>query len=206
MSKNNVLVIRVDMPKIFSSEERDRIVDRLRSVASSALSIYGVKKTTVDYLVEEAHIAKGSFYLFYESKEELFCDVFLSFLSRVKNLYLEMLQNMDENHIVTSLSGIFVSISELIYKEGMFRFLDEDNLIRIERKVDKRRVEEIRECVNSLFHELFSYFSIDSDEDVSSFIESYRAIITLFLLPMEEKKREGVMRVLIKGLVLQLVE
>lgn len=194
------------MPKIFSSEERDRIVDRLRSVASSALSVYGVKNTTVDYLVNEAHIAKGSFYLFYESKEELFFDVFLSFLSRVKNLYLEMLQNMDENHIVTSLGEIFVSISELIYKEGMFRFLDEDNLIRIERKVDKRRVEEIRESVNSLFHELFSYFSIDSDEDIASFIESYRAIITLFLLPMEEKKREGVMRVLIKGLVLQLVE
>lgn len=194
------------MPKIFSTEERERIVDRLRSVASSALSIYGVKKTTVDYLIEEAHIAKGSFYLFYESKEELFCDVILSFLSRVKNLYLEMLQNMDENHIVTSLSEIFISIADLIYKEGMFRFLDEDNLIRIERKVDKRRVEEIRDSVNSLFHELFSYFSIDSDEDISSFIESYRAIITLFLLPMEEKKREGVMKVLIRGLVLQLVE
>lgn len=38
---------------------------------------FGVKKTTVDELVKRVSIPKGTFYLFYPSKEQLFFDVFL---------------------------------------------------------------------------------------------------------------------------------
>jgi len=38
--------------------------------------IYGLKKTTVDEITQATGIAKGSFYNFFQSKEELFFEIF----------------------------------------------------------------------------------------------------------------------------------
>ena len=59
-------------PKSFSGQERTLIDQRLRAAAAECLERYGVRKTTVDELVRRAGIPKGTFYLFYPSKEALF--------------------------------------------------------------------------------------------------------------------------------------
>lgn len=60
------------MPKIYSDEERVGIICRLKKEADILIRDKGVKKTTVDELVKRAGIPKGTFYLFYPSKEMLF--------------------------------------------------------------------------------------------------------------------------------------
>lgn len=40
--------------------------------------MHGYKKTGVDELCRQAGISKGAFYLFYASKEALFCEVLCS--------------------------------------------------------------------------------------------------------------------------------
>lgn len=64
------------MPKSLSENEREYIKQRLIEEATYCLTHYGVKKTTVDEIVSRAKIAKGTFYLFYTSKELLLFDVF----------------------------------------------------------------------------------------------------------------------------------
>lgn len=64
------------MPKTFSDSERAYIRRRLMEEAKECLGLYGIRKTTVDELVKRVKIPKGTFYLFYESKELLFFDVF----------------------------------------------------------------------------------------------------------------------------------
>ena len=91
------------MPKIYSEIEKKNIRIALRREASKCLGLYGVKKTSVDELVSRVGIPKGTFYLFYENKESLFLDVIENFSNEAEELYLEMLQEVDENHIVTSL-------------------------------------------------------------------------------------------------------
>ncbi|MFH1513530.1 MAG: helix-turn-helix domain-containing protein, partial [Bacillota bacterium] len=59
------------MPKSFSDAERAYIKERLLREAEACLAAYGVRKTTVDELVRRAGIPKGTFYLFYASKEAL---------------------------------------------------------------------------------------------------------------------------------------
>ena len=56
------------------------------------------------------------------------------------------------------------------------------------------------------FRELFSYFSIDSEADIKAFIRGYRAILHLYNLSDEIEKREEIIKFLIRGLVLQMVE
>ena len=59
------------MPKIYSETERTDIKDNLKREAKILMIERGIKKTTVDELVKRAGIPKGTFYLFYPSKEML---------------------------------------------------------------------------------------------------------------------------------------
>ena len=67
------------MPKAFSNNEREYIKNRLMEEARNCLKLYGMKKTTVDELVKRVNIPKGTFYLFFESKEILFYEVLCLF-------------------------------------------------------------------------------------------------------------------------------
>lgn len=67
------------MPKAFSEREKDLIRTSLLKKGRECISTYGVKKTSVDDLTRLAGISKGAFYLFYDSKEELFLDVLEQF-------------------------------------------------------------------------------------------------------------------------------
>jgi AcrR family transcriptional regulator len=63
------------MPKGFSERERTIIRARLREKGGELFGTYGVRKTNVEELARAAGISKGAFYLFYESKEELFFEL-----------------------------------------------------------------------------------------------------------------------------------
>ncbi len=164
-----------------------------------------MRKTTVDEIVSTAHIAKGTFYLFFDSKEDLFITLLEEFISSLEDRYLEMLKELDENHIVTSLSEVFYKIADLFYKEGIFRLLDSENAALIKRKVSEEKFNALVGRIDSTYKSLFSYFSIDNGEDIERFKKAYKAILSLFLLD-DEDFDEKTIRTLIRGLVLQLVE
>lgn len=56
----------------FRPEERDRIKKALIEESTQLFTSQGLKKTTVDDIVRRVSIAKGTFYLYFKSKEELF--------------------------------------------------------------------------------------------------------------------------------------
>lgn len=63
------------MPKAFSEHEKETIRVQMREKAIKLFEKQGLKKTSVDELAQAAGISKGAFYLFYESKEELFMEI-----------------------------------------------------------------------------------------------------------------------------------
>ena len=65
------------MPRAFKEEEKEKIRAKLLEAGRSCFLSYGLKKTTIEDVVGPAGIAKSSFYLFFESKEALFVEVFL---------------------------------------------------------------------------------------------------------------------------------
>lgn len=64
------------MVKSFDENERDLIRRKLLEKGWQLFEIYGLKKTTVDEITQATGIAKGSFYNFFQSKEELFFEIF----------------------------------------------------------------------------------------------------------------------------------
>jgi len=63
------------MPKAFTEHEKDLLRAQMREKGKALFEKHGLKKTSVDELTEAVGISKGAFYLFYESKEELFLDI-----------------------------------------------------------------------------------------------------------------------------------
>jgi AcrR family transcriptional regulator len=60
------------MPKKFGENEKQIIVNKLKETGVELFSKYGLKKTSIYDLTSEAGIAQGSFYNFFDSKEELY--------------------------------------------------------------------------------------------------------------------------------------
>jgi len=64
------------MVKSFNDNERNLIRQKLLEKGRQLFEIYGLKKTTVDEITQVVGVAKGSFYNFFQSKEELFFEIF----------------------------------------------------------------------------------------------------------------------------------
>jgi len=63
------------MPKAFSEQEKETIREQFRAKGQKLFEKHGLRKTSVDELTEAVGVSKGAFYLFYESKEELFLEI-----------------------------------------------------------------------------------------------------------------------------------
>ena len=194
------------MPKIYSPEEKENIRKALRREAGKCLALYGVRKTTVDELVKRVDIPKGTFYLFYDSKEALFFDLLSSFADEVETEYLSMLQEIDENHIVTSLTDIFYTLLIKFYKAGIYRFLDGAELELVIRRLPSVSLPDLSKRFDDMIRNLFTYFYIDDNEDIKAFEVGYEALLYLLLSADRLEEKEKALRLLVRGLVLQMVE
>ena len=194
------------MPKKYTDEERRNIKLALMKAGGDCLLRYGVRRTTVDELVHLADIPKGTFYLFYPHKEALFLDMIRSYQDDVDTLYPAMLAELDENHIVTSLTDVFMRITMMFYERGLYRFLDNAELDVVLRKYGDEEKVDIGKRMDTMLHGLFSYFAIEDEEDIRSFRAGYEALLYMLLSYDRLHDKEKALRFLIRGLVLQMVE
>lgn len=100
-------------PRAFTSEEKERVRDRLISAAQKFLGSTGVRKTTIEDLAKAAGISKGAFYLFYESKELLFMDALDSAQTVIHNSIIERIRQCPDKR-----KG-FVEVVIAMYRDFM---------------------------------------------------------------------------------------
>lgn len=75
------------MPR-FSDNERKRIQQKLMQEGERLFTAFGLKKVSIDEIVQAVGIAKGSFYSFYTNKEHLYMNI-------AAHLQLKMWSDMD---------------------------------------------------------------------------------------------------------------
>ena len=128
------------MPKTYSEHERSYLRERLMDEAEDCLARYGVRKTTVDELVRRVNIPKGTFYLFYASKELLFFDVMRRIHDRIHDelmLRIEKLeQPADESAVTQLIYDLYTSLSGTF----LFRFAAEGEFELFMRKLPPETV------------------------------------------------------------------
>lgn len=84
------------MPKGFTDEEKLQIQIDLKEKGKALFEQYGFKKTSVSLITDKVGIAKGSFYIFYDSKEELFIDILEDLEEGIQN---EMLDDIKKSKL-----------------------------------------------------------------------------------------------------------
>lgn len=60
--------------EIARRDDKDEKIDKIRNAAESLFNRFGYKKTTIDDIAREAEIGKGTVYLYFRTKEEIFVD------------------------------------------------------------------------------------------------------------------------------------
>jgi AcrR family transcriptional regulator len=107
------------MGKAFSVSEKAAVKKRLKEKGVELFSKFGLKKTSIDDITRSAGIGRGTFYLFYRSKEDFFLSI------------IEETEQTIKKNIMGRFSGPQKSISstfrEFLYEA--FAILDKNPLL-----------------------------------------------------------------------------
>ncbi len=107
------------MPKTFTKKENEIIRNILLKKGRELFSSYGLKKTSITELTKAAGIAQGSFYNFFDSKEELYFEI-LEEEEAKSEKYLE--------NIVKSSNSAQEAIEQII--KATFDLFDNNKILR----------------------------------------------------------------------------
>lgn len=98
------------MARSFTEREKENIKRSLQVACKQSWTQYGYKKTSVDDLCKQVGVSKGAFYLFFESKEALFCEVLCSVQEQICDMASEIIEKSKDKY------GVAEAL-KLIYRE-----------------------------------------------------------------------------------------
>lgn len=196
------------MPKSYSDKERNQIIKKLKDEAAICMIQYGVRKTTVDELVKRVNIPKGTFYLFYTSKELLFFDV-------INDLHKSVETKLQEEMALLGGDINCDNLTELIL--GLYKTVDENNLLKIMtngdleiimRKLPEEIVQEHFAHDDNNVEKLLSFFLIGKNHNLEHFSGAFRAVFLTMLHKREigNEIYDDALKIMIRGIVMQLFE
>jgi AcrR family transcriptional regulator len=82
------------MPRGFHPEEREHIRQKILKVGTDFFRKFGIRKTSIEEITKACGIAKGTFYLFFPSKERLFLEIFTAESRQMhESLYQKLLSS-----------------------------------------------------------------------------------------------------------------
>lgn len=177
------------MPKTFSDEEKIIIVRGLLDACKKNWVEKGYKATKISTLCQSVNISKGAFYIFFESKEDIFYQVFKQTQKDLyENIEKHLSNNQNKNGIVYGMKEIFdiYCSSPFIYDT---QSLDFQYFIG---KLDKKQCSEMNdttyELTKFLFQKPFLKFKINENLAISLLTVMLSTISQKDKLLYDEKK------------------
>ncbi len=152
------------MARSFSVQEKEQIRKHLQEACTQSWTKYGYKKTSVEELCKQAGISKGAFYLFFESKEALFCEVLCAVQEQICIIASKIIEKQKDKY------GVAEAL-KFVYREyDKNNFLynsDSMDFTILMNKLSKEQIKKIEES-NHMSQQLFLCqpylkFKIDTD-------------------------------------------
>lgn len=196
------------MPKPLTDSEREHIKKKLIDEARLCLSQYGMKKTTVDELAKRANIPKGTFYLFYESKELLFFDVICAFHDDLQTKLISRISTVKENINPAKLTELILELYKLVEESFMLRFLTDGEMELLIRKLPPEIAEAHAEKDDFSLEQLLYLVPDMKKSNIKGFSAALRGIFLSMLHKHEigEEVFDDALKIMIHGVVIQMFE
>lgn len=165
------------MPVPFTEKEKTEIRNSLMEAGLRMFSGAGLSKTSVENLASSAGIAKGSFYLFFESKEELYYEILIE-EEKFRDRVMERVLNMGLSPQKTMELFLLDSLDE-IHKNPFFqRVFASDDMLYVARRVNETKLLENRlKDEQSMEHFLRVVYGDREKPDVPIFTGILRAFV-----------------------------
>ena len=196
------------MPKRYSEEERAYIRKRLKEEAVSCMGQFGIRRTTVDEIVKRVNIPKGTFYLFYKSKELLLFDVIQEQHELInQKLYQEISRFSHEPFSVEKLTDVIFEFYKMTEEMPMFQLMDSQEIELLVRKLPREVVEAHLQDDTDSIQKLFSFLPVKKEVDIKVVSAAFHAIYyaTLHKDEIGEDGYDEALRMLIQGVITQVL-
>lgn len=196
------------MPKCYSEQEREYIRSRLKEEATKCLAQYGIRRTTVDEIVKRVKIPKGTFYLFYPSKETLLFEVILDQHQKVDEMIYREMRAVDPANVsVEQITDILFRFYRLPAEMPVLKVIDSDAIMLLAHKLPRGVLEEHFEHDDTMLARVFSHLPVKQGIDVKAFASAFQSLYfsTLHREEIGKENFDEGLRLLIRGLVSQLL-
>ena len=196
------------MPKCYSDQEREYIIARLKEEAGKCLAQYGVRKTTVDELVQRVGIPKGTFYLFYKSKEILLFEVIQEQHEAINNALAEQLSELSVKDLTADkLTDLIFGFFKMTDDMPILKRLDTSEVELLVRKLPREVVEAHFQDDTDTIEQMFSMFPVKPKTDIQVISAAFHAVYyaTLHKEEIGEADYDKALRMLIYGIVNQIL-
>ena len=196
------------MPKSYSDQERAYITKRLKEEAAACMGQFGIRRTTVDEIVRRVHIPKGTFYLFYPSKELLLFEVIQEQHEKVNRELVQALSGLaGASPTAEDITDVIFSFYRMTEDMPIFRLMDSENIELLVRKLPQEVVKaHLREDTDTI-GKLLTLLPAKKDADLEVLSAAFHAIYyaTLHKKEIGEAHYEQALRLLIHGVVTQII-
>lgn len=195
------------MPKTYSDDERAYIKKRLKEEAAYLLSNFGIRRTTVDELVERVKIPKGTFYLFYDSKELLLFEVIMEQHEIIEKQMLAEIQSLHGNVTSDNLTEIIYNFFIATDETGMFRLITTGEIQLLYRKLPQEVMQNHFIDDTSMIKNIVEVLSLSPDINTDYFATAFRNLFIsmVYKREMGEEYFDEALKLTIRGLVLQML-
>lgn len=195
------------MATAFTDTEKEFIEKKLKEVAYDCLRKYGVRKTTVDQIVQMTGIAKGSFYKFYDSKEILFFTVLEDYQKSIIDELINKIKR-EEDIGVDKFTELFYEIYQKVRQSFLMNLIKNNEFEYLRRKLPKDLIIRHHSLDDMLAEKIFSHIKIKDEINIDIVTASLRAIFIsmVYIDEVGEKDFDEVLKLLLKGLAIQILE
>ncbi|MCI9619570.1 MAG: TetR/AcrR family transcriptional regulator [Dorea sp.] len=196
------------MPKSYSDQEREYIRKRLKEEAAQCLARYGVRRTTVDEIVKRVNIPKGTFYLFYKSKELLLFEVIQEQQEDVNRWLYQTISGIAPAELTADrLTDVIFGFYKMTEEMLILKMLDVGEVELLARKLPREIVEEHFQDDTDTIERMLALLPVRKEADVKVISAAFHAIYfaTLHKAEIGEEQYDEALRTLIYGMVIQLI-
>lgn len=196
------------MPRAFNERERNLIKERIRKAAASLMIRNGVRHTTIDAIVKSAMIPKGTFYLFYATKEELLFEVLENEHEKMEKSILEQISKVNPSTInPDSATELIYSFYKMVDEHPLLATISREDVTLISQRLPEERISKHLEEDRNMSAKLMRFLPLQDGITVETVSSSLHAIYftMLHLKETADDKSEELLKLIIRGIMIQIL-
>ena len=196
------------MPRAFNEHERQEIKNKLQKTAEYFLLHQSMSKISIDDLVKEANIAKGTFYSFYENKELLFYDVFRIRHDAIQDEFLRQVKRVGPDINAKKLTNIIFDLFKTLDETFILKMASRGDLERLMRKIPESLIADHMERDQLSMQQLFTALPQVAHQNVHVFSGAFRLALVSIMHKKDigEDVFEDALYLVIYGIILQMMK